>query len=378
MHILIFTGNAGAGITQAATATAAAAAAVGQRTLLASMGPSHGLSALLGQPISNASQPLTPRLSAWELSASENLAALLEMIRPRLFGPLTNLSGDELPLIPGIDFLISLYHLRQEATANFDLVVLDAGPHDTLLRVLDLPDAFRWLMRLLLGLDRGPGRNPETASRSLIPGNLMPFEWVGKVQEARVKVEQLRDAAIDVNKTTVRYVLRPDAAALSEARLALPALYLHGLAVDNLITGPLLPADLSDSRFTNVLKEQQEIAETAKQTWQICPVSRLPLTSLSGKLADWEALGKVLYADSSLLPTAGIESPITIGTAANPFLALQLPGLVRNTLSLTLSEDELIVQVGPYRRHILMPDSMRGKGNIKATREGDKLVITMR
>ena len=40
--------------------------------------------------------------------------------------------------------------------------------------------------------------------------------------------------------------------------------------------------------------------------------------------------------------------------------------------------DELIVRVGPYRRHILLPDSLRGTSAIRATREGEHLVVRRR
>jgi hypothetical protein len=47
-------------------------------------------------------------------------------------------------------------------------------------------------------------------------------------------------------------------------------------------------------------------------------------------------------------------------------------------LGLTLSGDELIVRIGPYRRHILLPDGLRGTQSIRATREGDLLIIRRR
>ena len=43
----------------------------------------------------------------------------------------------------------------------------------------------------------------------------------------------------------------------------------------------------------------------------------------------------------------------------------------------TLSGDELIIRIGAYRRHILLPEALRG-GAIKATREGEYLIVRRR
>ncbi|NJN15645.1 MAG: hypothetical protein HC822_04800 [Oscillochloris sp.] len=54
-----------------------------------------------------------------------------------------------------------------------------------------------------------------------------------------------------------------------------------------------------------------------------------------------------------------------------------MPGLQREDLGLTISGDELIVRVGPYRRHVLLPESLRGIP-VRAARQGDALVIKPR
>jgi hypothetical protein len=59
-------------------------------------------------------------------------------------------------------------------------------------------------------------------------------------------------------------------------------------------------------------------------------------------------------------------------------VAIDLPGLRRESLGLTVSGDELIVRAGPYRRHILMPEGLRGGTSIRAARQGDTLIIRPR
>lgn len=377
MRILICTGNGGSGSSLVASATASTVAEAGRKTLLASIGPSHSLPGLLGMALADTPQTIAPNLDAWVVNTSASLRAFTEQVRPRLLPPLANLSSDELPLIPGIDFFLCLAYLRQFADSNYELMVIDAGQHDALLRVLALPDSFRWFVRLMFGLDRGPGRSGASVNRALLPTTLMPSEWLAKLQDTRVQFEEMRDLATEASRTTVRYVLRPDMAALEEARLAVPALHLHGLAVDALIVGPLLPADIADARLTQIVAQQQDVATEAARIWESRPVLRLPAT-IPDSLAALATLGQALYALHHPTDSNGCPPPIVYGDANDPFVAISLPGVQREVLNLTMSGDELIIQTGPYRRHILLPEALRGKSNIRANRDGERLIVRLR
>ncbi len=377
MQMLIFTGADSSATALTTAATAAAAAQVGARTLLASVGPSHALAELRPGP---EPQPLAPNLDAWALDALSDLATLWNELRQRTGGganAAANIAGDELPIIPGSDLFLAVARLRRLGAA-YDLVCVDAGAHSALLRALAVPDTFRWSLRLLFGLDRGPGRSSASVSRAIVPGSLLPFEWLGQVQQARADLEQLRDTTLDPTSTRVRYVVRPDAGGLRDARIAVPALHLFGLAVETLIAGPLMPAAYVNGPLAALSAEQsQVIAETAA-IWPEHQLFTLPLGPTPATPAELAALGAAMYANTSPLPAATVNPPIVVSGAPDPSIAINLPGLHREELGLTLSGDELIVRAGPYRRHLLMPDALRGAGNIKATRQGDTLIVRPR
>ncbi len=378
MQTLIFTGSGGDGIVLAAATTARLAAAQGQRTLLASIGPSHGIKSLLGCACSEAPQTMAPNFDVWELDVLGRMAALLERLRPRLFGVLAQISGDELPTLPGFDLFFGMEYIFQQIGTTYDVVVIHAGSHEMFLRAMSVPDGFRWFLRLILGLDRGPGRSVDSLNNALISANLLPFEWIGKIQDVRVFLETLRDNALHVGNTTARYVLRPDSTGLDEAMLALPALQLHGLAVDALVVGPMLPATTSDSAIATMAAHQESIVTKATELWQPRPILRLPLSQPTMDIASLETLGHTLYGTLNPCDTYGVAKPIEVGHIDDPFVAIRLPGLPREALNLTLSYEELVVRAGSYRRHILLPDSLRGTNKVKATREGEKLLVRLR
>jgi anion-transporting ArsA/GET3 family ATPase len=376
MKTVICTGTGGQGSGLAAAATASAAAQQGRKTLLTSVGPSHSLPSLLGTPLGSVPQTIAPNLAAWVVDTAINLREVVEEMRPRFIASLARLSSDELPLIPGIDFFLCLERLRYLAV-GYDLVVIDAGHHDSLLRVLSLPDSFRWMVRLLFGLDREPGRSQASLNRAMLPTSLIPYDWLNRLQDARVQFEHMRDSASVASRTTVRYALRPDVPALEEARLAVPALHLHGLVVDALVVGPLLPPDTGDPRLQPFIEQQQDIAAEATRIWQPRPVVRLPMT-LPGSFAALESLGQALYGSQPPADLFTGSPPIVYGSQQDPFVAISVPGIRRDALNLTMSGDELIIQVGPYRRHILLPDALRGRSNIRASREGEQLIVRLR
>ncbi len=376
MRTLIFTGNGGAGIALAAAATASLIAQSGQRTLLVSIGPSHSLGTLFNLPFADTPRQVAPNLDAWTIDVLSEMGNYWNAARGNLSGPGAQISGDELPLLPGADLFVGIASIRQQSANGYAALVIDAGPHDGLLRALAVPDSFRWFLRVMFGLDRGPGRSSASLGRAVVPSALIPFDWIGQVQDARVSLERIRDETIDISRSSVRYVLRPDRVALEEARLAVPGLYLHGLAVDALVLGPLLPSDIGDARLAPLATQQQEVAANAAQIWEPRPLLHLPLEAPGS--ADLAAVGGALYAGRRPTDLYDATPPIEQSNGPAPFVAIALPGLQREALSLTLSSDELIVRAGPYRRHILLPEALRNVGTIKATREGDRLVVRLR
>jgi anion-transporting ArsA/GET3 family ATPase len=369
---LIFTGNAGPGIAIAAAASALRAADAGRRTLLLGLGHAHSLGALLDAPIAAQPQQLAPNLDALAIDAPAELAAFWERGRAQAPDQIAQIAGDELPLPPGLELFFGLLRLH-ELAPTYDLAIVEAGPHDILLRALALPDGLRWAVRLLFGLDRGPGRSPASIARSVVPTSFMPLDALDRIQDTRVAAERALAAITSAGRAAVRFVLRPDRPALEEARLAIPALQLHGLPVSALVAGPLLPADLADMRLAPIGEQQRALLDEAAALWPTRPLLRFELAASAGGAALRVAGAQLAANDDTELPA---PAPIATEYEGQPAIAVELPGMPKAALQITLSGDELIMQVGPYRRHILLPEGLRGAG-IRATR-ADEWVIVLR
>ncbi|MEN9938169.1 MAG: hypothetical protein RLZZ387_4748 [Chloroflexota bacterium] len=370
MATLIVTGSPGAGVGLAAAAAAVGLADGGQRTLLLSLSPPAALGALLGAALAGEPVEVAPRLDALALDAGAELTAYWNTARGSLPPLLAGLAGDELPLLPGMGALFGLQRLR-ELAPRYQRVVVDAGPHDTLVQVLNLPDAMRWGVRLLIGLDRGPGKSADSQARALLPTSFLPGEMLDRAQQTRVETDELRREL--TRGARALFVLRPDAAALAEARLAVPAVQLHDMPVAAIVAGPLLP-DAPGGHAEAVVEQQERLLADAAAIWPALPLLHLPAHVGPDGLAGVRSVASRLGD----LPVGEPIPPVGEAHGGEPALVVDLPGLPHGALALTLSGDELIVRVGPYRRHVLLPEGLRGTTAIRATREGTRLVVKRR
>jgi anion-transporting ArsA/GET3 family ATPase len=379
MQTFIFTGNGDVGIGLAAAATAVLAARAGHRTLLASFGPSHVMPSLFGTAPAASPQPVSDTLDLWALDINRDIDYFWQQLSKSPGVSSSRVIADEIPLLSGFDLFVGAARLREFAPA-YETIVVDVGPHDGLLRALAVPDSARWLTRLLLGLDRGPGRDPASIGRALLPVALLPFslDWVGQMQDSRVEFERLRDETLDLQSTALRYVLRPDRPGLAAALTALPALHLYGVAVDTLVLGPFLPWASNGDLVGEMRAEQLVVAAEAAQIWSAIPQLSLPGGPIPSEQEALERIGVELYAGSAPDERRVLRPPVRYGDATDPSIQIDLPGVQRGALGLTLSGDELVVRIGPFRRHLLLPENLRGITNIKAVRDGDTLVIRPR
>ncbi|NOK58262.1 MAG: chromosome partitioning protein [Chloroflexi bacterium AL-W] len=372
MTTILFTGNSSPSITLAAAATAIHSADQGRNTLFFSFGTPQRISALFGLSVGDQLQSVVANLDVLALDAATDVSELWERERGNIAGQLTSISGDELPLLPGADALFGFIRLSKYIN-QYDDIIFDAGPYEPILRALALPDSLRWGVRLLFGLDREPGRNQASLSRSVLPTSFIPVDTRNSVQEFRVQTEQSRDEMIMSEKTRVRYVLHPDAAGFEESRLIVSALQLHGLSVSTILVGPLFPDGMDDMRLNRLRLQEASLLKQVQETW----VSRTLRTFVhhdtwAGMTALHE-LGTHIAVDQEPM-----IAPILKQYQNRPAVVIDLPNLPKSALKLTISGDDLIVRVGAYRRHILLPKELRSVSDIRATREGDLLIVRRR
>ncbi|NWF79654.1 MAG: ATPase [Chloroflexi bacterium] len=363
MRILIFSGYNHILQSAAALATACHAARRGARVLLVSVGPGHLAGALLGQSLGPRPLELEPHLAAMEVGPVDEIGGRWDDVRPTLRGTFANrireIGSDELPAFPGMDAVAALLVAEKaRQTGRFDLMILDGPTPDSLLRAVALPDVMRWLLRLVFGIDRGPGRSRLSQDTAIIPTSLIAPNAVAPLQDLRIVLEEQRARLDGLAGTRFRLVVTPEELHLPAVRLMLGNLGLYGLASDELtVIGELSEVDEHSRR------------DFSPETGPVRPHLRVgPLPTRPTDRDTWALRGAALYRDSEIFSPHAPTRP-AVGERE---IRLYIPFMDPKELDLALVNEEVVVRLGQQRRHVLLPGIAEG-GRLRARVEGEVL-----
>lgn len=338
--------------------------------LLASVGPLHRLGALIKRQLGPQPQELDQRLAAVEIAARDKIGAVWDQIRPQfqtgLAARLRDIGGGELPAFPGMDAVGTLMIAGQLAEQQqYDLLICDGPSMESLLRAIALPDTLRWFVRLVFGLDRGPGKSRLSQENALLPVTLLPPASAAPLQDLRVALESQRTLLMPESGARVRVALPISELPLPPTRQALGGFGLYSLEVDTLLVqGDAAGLD-SSTRHALTSGDGQRRPRLL--------VEQLPLEATD--IAGWAERGKALYRevgpDLGLPLESQVQQPALTAETMNE-VNLHIPFLEAKALEIAVASEEVVVKFGPYRRHILLPALISG-GRLRARVDGETL-----
>jgi arsenite-transporting ATPase len=249
--------------------------------------------------------------------------------------------------IPGTGDLALFAEL---AGSEADLVVLDAGPLESMSALVALPSALRWWLDQLMP----PGMRALGAVRTAaVATGAAKRGPIDAALAAVPLVEQLLARDRLTGPTTVCLVAEPRRTTVPALRAAVTTLALHGLATGALLTR-VLP--LEDGAGEWSARRAAEQVAVLGGLAEIAPVHRVPEHAVPP--ADADGLAGLL--DGFSLPeatTAG--SPSAERTEDAWQLTVPLPFAERSDVRLTRWVDDLVVTVGGTRRSIRLDALLR-------------------
>jgi arsenite-transporting ATPase len=192
------------------------------------------------------------------------------------------------------------------------------------------------------------------------------------------RLEGVREILIDPARTSVRLVVNPERIVIAEARRTYTYLSLFGYRVDAVIANRLLPEAVADPWFERWKELHVEHLQTIQDSFSPLPVLTVELApeELVG-LAALRGFGDRVYGDRDAASILYEGQPLRITRrAGRTTLTLDLPFADREDLELGRRGDELLVRVGPYRRAITLPDSLRSRPVKDASLKQGKLKVT--
>jgi arsenite/tail-anchored protein-transporting ATPase len=393
MRILLFSGKGGVGKTSLAAATGLRLADLGYRTLVMSIDPAHSLgdSFDLGTDLfhSKTSDPLpiNDRLSIFELNIQKEVRRHWQEISSYVVSVLrttgiNEVEAEELAILPGMEELSAMMYINQYRRENrYDVVVLDAAPTAESMRFISMPTTLDWYMKHIFPFQRNLLKAVRPIANRVAPFELPTDNYFANIRALFEKLAGVDELMEDPKTTSVRLVTNPEKMVLRETQRAFVYFSLHGLTVDTVVVNRLLPQEVSDTWFREWHSSQDLVLREMEEYFAPVPVRRVPL--FAHEVLGQERLqevAKVLYAEG--------EDPAAVSQTEKPYtfekrdgryeIKLLLPFAVKSEVGLFKKGDELVVEVGTFRRHIGLPRSMAALVPARARLESRVLTVEMK
>jgi arsenite-transporting ATPase len=383
-RVLLFTGKGGVGKTTTAAATALRLARAGSKVLVTSADPAHSLADSMGVELGSEPTEVRPRCWGQQLDARERLEQSWHEIRAWVLEVLDwagveAIEAEELAVIPGLDELFALTELDALVRAGeYDVIVVDCAPTAETIRLLSLPDILSWYMDRLFPASRRMSKvvGPVLGRLTSLP--IADDTVFAAGQRFYDQLDGVRRILADPSATSARLVVNPERMVIAEARRTFTYLSLFGYQVDAVVVNRVLPADVHDPFVARWRSAQQEHLDSIATSFGSLPV--LCAEHTGAEVVGLDALdrfGDDLWGE--LDPAARLvhELPLRMDADGDDVvLSIRLPFTERDEIDLTRSADELYVAVGPHRRNLVLPDSLRRREIAGAALLDDSLRIS--
>ncbi len=359
MRIILYLGKGGVGKTTISAATAVRAAALGKRTLVVSTDLAHSLADCFHTTLTSEPTELKTNLWAQEVNVLDEMRRSWSKLQESMSKVLRKrgmdaVMAEELALIPGMDEIVSLINIYRNAReGNFEVVIIDAAPTGETVRLLSMPDTFQWYASRLTG--SGSLSLARPLLKAIMPNNAEILEAINALSE---RVKTLREVLSDPEVSSYRPVVNPERMVIKEALRAETYLALFGYPIDSVICNRVIQADnYRDTFMQELYRNQEKLRQQIQQTFAPLPIWEVPYRSQ--EILGVDALGELAQAvfgeqDPTQVFYCGAIQEIK-REGDSYVLRLPLPHVEMNKVLMTKRGDEMIVEIGNFKRDITLP-----------------------
>jgi arsenite-transporting ATPase len=365
--VLLFTGKGGVGKTTTAAATAVHLASLGRRVLVTSADPAHSLADSMDVALHDEPTEVRPGCWAQQLDARLRLeeswgelrAWLLDVFR---WAGVAAIEAEELAVVPGLDELFALTELESlVASGDYDTIVVDCAPTAETIRLLSLPDILSWYMDRLFPASRRLTRVVGPALQRFTSLPVADQEVFAAGERFYAQLEGVRRILSDPEVTSARLVVNPERMVIAEARRTFTYLSLFGYQVDAVVVNRVLPEVAAGDWFDDWRRSQQEHLAAIAEGF--APLPQFHADHTGSEVVGLDALARLadrLWDGTDPSCRLVQDQPLRICRRGDDVvLSLELPFAERDEVELTRSADELFIALGPHRRNLVLPDSLR-------------------
>jgi arsenite-transporting ATPase len=288
------------------------------------------------------------------------------------------IEAEELAVFPGLDEVFGLSDIKTHAASGeWDVLVVDCAPTAETIRFLSLPDILAWYMDRLFPVSRRVNKVVAPVLKRVTSLPVANDNVFAAGRRFYDRLDGVRELLTDPAVTNVRLVVNPERMVIAEARRTYTYLSLFGYRVDAVIANRLLPQSITDPWFERWRELHAEHLATIEASFAPLPVLRADLAS--DELVGVDRLrefGAVLYGEHDAAASLHAGEPLKVTRGGGDYhLTLELPFAEHDDLEVGRRDDELLVRVGPYRRALLLPDSLRRRTITDASLRQGRLTV---
>jgi arsenite-transporting ATPase len=389
LRIIFFAGKGGVGKTSVAAATGIRAAEMGQRTVIMSLDVAHSLSDIFdldkGLLDYNRGSPIEVGEGLWiqELDIQEEIEQNWGEVHKYL-STLLNRTGieeilaEELAILPGMEEVsLLLYINRYVREGKFDVIILDCAPTGESLRFISIPATLEWYMKKLFKLERTLVKYVRPVARRVYDVPLPEDDYFDAIAFLFKRLQGVDRILADAEMTSVRLVTNPEKIVLKETQRAFMYFCLYKMNIDAIIMNRVLPEHVRDGFFKGWQENQSQYMEKARKYFSPVPIFTVNLfhEEVLG-YRNLRALAHQIYGSRSPLERFFKGEPYNLTKENGRYrLMIGLPFAMKEDVHLNRTSDEVIVRVGSFKRHILLPRQVAALPAVKARLEGQQLSI---
>lgn len=390
MRIIFFAGKGGVGKTSVAAATGIKAAEAGHRTVVMSLDVAHSLSDIFDlnkkSLIDQERGSLTKiRKNLWiqELDIQEEIEKNWGDIHKYL-STLLNTTGldeilaEELAILPGMEEVSLLLHInRYVRTKKFEVILLDCAPTGESLRFISIPTTLDWYIKKIFKIERTIARYARPLAKRLYDVPLPGEDYFEAIEFLFERLRGVDEILVDPEITTVRLITNPEKIVLKETQRAFMYFSLYKMSIDAIIMNRVLPDSVSETYFKGWRRSQKDYIKKAENYFS--PIPLFPVNLFRGEVLGFDslkALADQIYGDINPLKRFFEGEPYSFVKENGKYqLRIKLPFIGKGDVDLNKISDELIIRVGSFKRHVMLPRQVAASNSVKAKLEGEYLSV---
>jgi arsenite-transporting ATPase len=345
-----------------AAATALNCARRGYRTIVLSTDIAHSLGDAFDEELGPEPREIAPNLWAQESEVFHNVEKYWGRIQQYAVSVLRwrgldDVLAEEMTVLPGMDEVGSLLWIAEHHdSGNYDVIVVDAAPTGETLRLLSLPEAAKWWMEKIEPLTRRIARLTGPLIHRVV-GMPMPGEEVFNAgEELFGRLEHMHELLADPEQTSVRVVLTLEQVVIKEAQRSFTYFHLYDYPTDLVVANRILPDDVGPY-FRGWYEAQKRYGPMVEETFAPIPIRYAPFfdREVVG-IPMLHQLGDALYGEIDPTQHFYRGRPYSVVRSDGEFvLSVELPFAAKEEISLSRHADEIVIDVGAWRRNLVLP-----------------------